>query len=116
MKFAAIAAAAVVSFGLWAAPAGAAETGTLGQQALKRLFPGSFHAVVSGMYELRIIARRDGSLLGRSSSKSDTGTWSIAGGNLCITFARWMNGRSMCSPVSWDGEWYRLTRVKFRKI
>lgn len=115
MKFATIAVAAML-VGLCSAPAGAAETGTLGQQALKKLFPGSYHAVVSGMYELRITARRDGSLLGSSSSKSDTGTWTIAGTNLCITFARWMNGRSMCSPVSWDGEWYRLTRVKFRKI
>ncbi|MGE0211925.1 MAG: hypothetical protein AB7S41_09545 [Parvibaculaceae bacterium] len=115
MKLASIAAAAMI-VALCSVPAGAAETGTLGQQALKKLFPGSFHAVVSGVYKLRITARRDGSLLGRSSTKSDTGTWSIDGGNLCITFARWMNGRSMCSAVSWDGEWYRLTRVKFRKI
>ena len=115
MKFARIAVIAMI-VGLCASAAEAGEAGTLGQQALKKLFPGSFHAVVSGMYELRITARRDGSLLGRSSSKSDTGTWSIAGSNLCITFARWLNGRSMCSPVSWDGEWYRLTRVKFRKM
>jgi hypothetical protein len=97
--------------------AGTAEAGeSLGHRALKKLFPGQFQAVVKGLVAIDIIAKRDGSLIGRMLSKTDTGRWSIQSGQLCILFETWMKGRPSCSQVVWDGQWYRASSVKFRKI
>lgn len=107
---AAAALAAVLAVG----PAEAADS--LGHRALKALFPGQFQAIVKGILAVSITARRDGSLIGKIASNTDTGRWSVESGQLCIIFDRWMKGRPSCSAVVWDGEWYQAANVKFRKI
>src|SRR5262245_65974427 len=69
------------------APAQAGET--LSQTALRALFPGTFHAVASGIVPLKITALRDGSLIGRMASRSDRGRWLGSGGPLCISLPTW---------------------------
>lgn len=112
MKFACVAAAAALCL-ITSAPASA---DTLAHRAVQALFPGSFHAVVSGGMAVKVTARSDGSLIGVSDKKRDTGNWSVKNGNLCIRFENWTNGRFSCSQVTQDGDWYRASGVKFRKI
>ncbi len=112
MKLTAFVAAAALSTVL----AGPAAAESIGHKALKQLFPGRFQAVVSGLMALSITARSDGTLIGFLNSKKDTGSWSVKNGNLCIRFERWTNGRFNCSPVTLEGDWYRASSVKFRKI
>lgn len=96
------------------APAQAGEA--LSQTALRALFPGTFHAVVSGVVPLKITALRDGSLIGRMASKSDRGRWSISRGRLCIAFQTWLSGRTNCSPVVREAGWLRAGTAKFKRI
>jgi hypothetical protein len=112
MKLATLAAAAALST-IFAGPATAES---LGQKALKQLFPGRFHAVVSGLMNLKVTARSDGTLIAFLDSKKDTGSWSVKNGNLCIRLERWTGGRFNCSPVTQNGDWYHASSVKFRKI
>ena len=99
--------------GLMTAPASAGEALSTG--AIKKLFPGQFHAVVKG-YKVTFTARRDGSLVGRYLSSKDTGRWSISRGRLCIMLKDWMDGKTSCSRVVQNGSWYRAKKVKFRKL
>ena len=92
-----------------------AEAGSLEAKKLKALFPGSFHAIVNG-WAVKFTAHGDGSLVGRFKSKTDTGRWSIRSGQLCITLTQWLGGRTACSQVVQDGQWYRADNVVFRKL
>jgi hypothetical protein len=92
-----------------------AEAGSLEAQKLKALFPGSFQAVVNG-WAVHFTARGDGSLIGKFRSKTDTGRWSIKSGQLCIMLTQWLGGRTACSQVVQDGQWYRADNVMFRKL
>ena len=83
---------------------------------LKQLFPGDFQAVVKDAFTLRIVARSDGSLVGKFLGASDTGRWSIKSGKLCIMLDRWLKGRTNCSPVVEEAGWYRGMDVRFRPI
>jgi hypothetical protein len=83
-------------------------------QALKALFPGTFQALVYG-YTVRFVAKRDGSLVGQSQQGTDTGEWSIQEGQLCIMLSSWLSGRTSCSGVVQQGDWYRAENVVFRK-
>ena len=87
----------------------------LEQQALKALFPGSFAAEVSG-YQVSFVAHRDGSLVGKSRQGTDTGEWSVQSGQLCIMLTSWLNGRTACSQVVQNGDWYQADNVVFRKL
>ena len=116
MRFVTLAASAAIAVVLLVGSVASASAEPLGQKALKQLFPGHFQAIVSGMLSLKVVARRDGSLFGHYSSKSDTGRWSIRRGHLCIKWQNWLDGRSTCSPVRQDGDWYHAASVRFRKI
>lgn len=86
----------------------------VGPQALKAMFPGSFEAVVEG-YTVSFTAHRDGSLVGRYATVTDSGRWSLRRGELCIMLSSWFDGRTECARVVHDGGWYRADGVLFRK-
>lgn len=105
--------AAAALFGVFfLQPAAAAP---LEPQALKALFPGSFQAEVRG-YKINFIARKDGTLVGESRQGTDTGQWSVQQGQLCIMLSSWLSGRTACSQVVQQGDWYRADNVVFRKL
>jgi hypothetical protein len=84
---------------------------------LKSLFPGRFHAIVSGFMDFRIVARTDGSLSAISTQgKKDQGRWSVRSGKLCIEFNKWLGGRVSCTPVIQEAGWYKGSLVKFKRI
>lgn len=98
------------------AGANTADAGeTLTTRAIKKLFPGQFHAVVKG-YEVRFNAKRDGRLVGSYMASTDTGRWSIRRGRLCIMLKDWTKGKTSCSRVVQAGSWYKAKNVKFRKL
>ena len=111
MNFTRIAAAGLFGL-LFLQPAAAAP---LESHDLNALFPGSFQAEVHG-YKVNFVARRDGSLVGRSQRGTDTGAWSVQQGELCIMLTSWLNGRTACSQVVQQGDWYRADNVVFRKL
>ena len=92
-----------------------ASAAPLEPQALKALFPGSFAAQVHG-YQVSFVAHQDGSLVGTSQQGTDTGQWSVQSGQLCIMLSSWLNGRTACSKVVQQGDWYRADNVVFRKL
>jgi len=94
----------------------ASASDTLSQSELRRLFPGSFDAVVYGILEVKIIARGDGQLIGLFSGRKDTGRWSVSNGRLCIMLNRWTDGKSSCSQVIASNGWYRGNGVRFKKL
>ena len=96
---------------LCASPAGADE---LSSRQLRKLFPGEFNAVVQGT-TVQFSARRGGRLIGRYMSSTDKGRWSVRGGKLCIVLDKWMNGKTKCSPVVAEGDWYRAADVRFQR-
>jgi len=96
---------------LCASPAGADE---LSNRQLRNLFPGQFNAVVQGA-TLQFTARRGGRLIGHYMSSTDTGHWSVRGGKLCIVLDKWMNGKTKCSTVVAEGDWYRADDVRFQR-
>ena len=89
---------------------------TLSQNELRRLFPGSFDAVVYGILDVKIIAHGNGELIGLFSGKKDTGRWSVTNGRLCIMLSRWTDGKSSCSEVVASNGWYRGNGVRFKKF
>ena len=88
----------------------------LSQGELRRLFPGSFHAIVYGMLKVKLVAHGNGQLIGVFSGKKDTGRWSVRDGKLCILLTRWMDGKTSCSPVVATNGWYRGNGVRFKKL
>lgn len=92
-----------------------AAANPLEPRALKALFPGSFQAQVHG-YMVSFVAHRDGSLVGTSLKGTDTGQWSVKQGQLCIMLSSWLSGRTACSQVVQQGDWYRADNVVFRKL
>ena len=84
---------------------------------LRSLFPGRFHAVVSGVMRFMITAKGDGSLSATSpKGKTDQGRWSVRSGKLCIEFKNWLGGRVSCTPVVQEAGWYKGSLVKFKRI
>lgn len=92
-----------------------AEQKTITAAELGKLFPGSFLAVAGGM-SIKITARGNGSLHGQMQDLKDSGRWTLSGGRLCITWSKWLNGKTACSMVVADNGWYRGNGVKFRKL
>ena len=98
------------------APSQAAEASTrVSERNLRQLFPGRFHAIARGLIRINITARADGSLVAQQVGKSDTGTWNIRSGQLCIKFSKWLKGRMRCSAVTEKAGWYRTADVAFKK-
>jgi hypothetical protein len=108
--------AGVTALGIIAsAGVASAEQKVISRAELAKLFPGSFHAVANGMV-IRITARGNGTLSGQMQNLKDSGRWTLSGGRLCITWNKWLNGRTACSMVVADNGWYRGNGVKFRKL
>jgi hypothetical protein len=98
------------------APSQAAEVATrVSEHQLRQLFPGQFHAIARGLIRVKITALADGSLVAQQIGKSDTGTWNIRSGQLCIKFSKWLKGRTRCSAVTEKAGWYRTADVAFKK-
>jgi|RhiMetdeSRZDD1v2_1073273.scaffolds.fasta_scaffold06974_15 hypothetical protein len=96
-------------------PAAAGEKLSGGE--LRSLFPGRFHAIVSGVMKFMITAKGDGSLSATSpKGKTDQGRWSVRSGKLCIEFENWLGGRVSCTPVVQEAGWYKASLVKFKRI
>lgn len=85
-------------------------------QQLLRLFPGTFQAVVRGKYEVTVVVKRDGAIVGVISGLEDHGRWTVQDGKLCIVLPNLTRGRVECSPVVAEGGWYRGRSVAFRKL
>jgi hypothetical protein len=99
------------------APSQAAEVATkVSERELRQLFPGQFRAIAHGLVKVSITALADGSLTARQVDKSDTGSWNIRSGQLCIKFSTWLKGRTKCSAVTEKAGWYRTSDVAFKKI
>ena len=93
--------------------AGAGEN-KVSASTLKRLFPGTFQAIVKG-YKVKFTAMGNGRLRGKYKNLKDSGRWSVRRGRLCIMLKEWMNGQTKCSSVTKNGGWYRSAQVQFRK-
>jgi hypothetical protein len=107
---------AVASFMMAVTPLSASAGERMSQDQLRKLFPGSFQAVVHGLVTVKITARSNGVLIGQIKDRRDSGRWSLEDGKLCIMLSRWTNGRSSCSAVVADNGWYHGRGVKFRKL
>jgi hypothetical protein len=114
MKKALVAGATALGI-LLSAPGAIAEQKTISGAELAGLFPGSFLAVANGM-SIKITARGNGTLHGQMQGYKDKGKWTLAGGRLCITWEKWLSGKTTCSMVVADNGWYRGSGVKFRKL
>ena len=89
----------------------------LSKSELKKLFPGTYLAVVNGAVAVTIVAKSNGVLLGRmEGNRYDSGRWSLNNNQLCISMSKWLSGKAMCSPVVAADGWYLGRGVKFRKI
>ena len=97
-------------------PSKAAEVVNVSERELRQLFPGKFRAIAHGLIKVSITALADGSLIAQRSGKSDSGSWTIRSGQLCIKFSKWLKGRTRCSTVTEKAGWYRTSDVAFRKI
>lgn len=107
---------AAAGFVLFVSSFGVSAGDVLSQKELRRLFPGSFQAVVHGNITLKIVAHRNGTLTGLYSGKMDKGRWSVSNGRLCVVLDTWMGGKSSCSSVVAEAGWYRGNGVRFRKL
>ena len=84
---------------------------------LRNLFPGRFHAVVSGLVKFQVITSSNGSLSAISPrGKKDNGRWSVSAGKLCIKFDNWLGGRARCTTIVEDAGWYVGSAVKFKRV
>ena len=90
--------------------------GTLTNAELRKLFPGTFAAVVHGSLQVTFTAKDNGVLIGQMPGKRDSGRWSLQNGQLCIMLSNWTQGQAACSSLVADNGWYRGQGVKFRKI
>ena len=86
---------------------------------LRGLFPGKFEAVWKGKLNLTLSADADGRLDGHTWFVGDSGSWSVNGNILCLSFGGWK--KSKCGPVQKSGNWYLgllradgTPRLKFR--
>lgn len=106
----------VATIGLFAGAAPAQADVTMSAQEILRLFPGTFQALVKGKYEVTVIIKRDGAIVGQVSGIEDHGRWTVRGTELCIVMPAMTRGRVECSAVVADNGWYRGRSVAFRKL
>jgi hypothetical protein len=79
---------------------------TLSAGELRALFPGQFVAVWKDKQRLEIDAGQGGEVRGGVGVLSSSGRWSIAGNELCLSFAMWTGKKVRCGRVFKDGGWY----------
>lgn len=100
-----------------------ADTGaTLSGGEIRALFPGQFEAVWKDNSQVSIEASSDGGVHGRTGILSDSGSWSVRGDELCVTFYWWTGNEPRCTEVRREGGWYvgmmrsnGEPRVRFRR-
>ena len=105
-----------IETGTGLSPSKAAEVVNVSERELRQLFPGKFRAIAHGLIKVSITALADGSLIAQRLGNSDSGSWNIRSGQLCIKFSKWLKGRTRCSTVTERAGWYRTSDVAFRKI
>lgn len=89
-------AAAALAFTLLATPTMADP---LKPNEVTKLFPGSYVVRIFNMFDLNVTMRANGTIVGKAKGRSDKGTWSVAGNQLCISWSTWTKGRNNCSPL-----------------
>lgn len=107
----------VCGFGILIAaisPAFADEAMTAKQ--IRKLAPGTFHAVVKGKFQLTVTLTRDGTVVGKAQGLEDRGRWTVRNDQLCIVLPTWTRGHIVCSAVVADNGWYHSSAVSFRKL
>jgi hypothetical protein len=92
----------------------AAEPPAIGRSELRGLFPGTFAIAYRGL-PASVTALPGGELLANAVGMRDTGRWRISGSRLCILLEDWFDGKTRCTEVLRDGDWYRAADVSFRK-
>lgn len=88
----------------------------LSAATIQAVFPGSYKAVVWGAVKIRFTAHESGRLTAFRGDTSDSGTWDVRGGKLCITLRKWLNGKWRCSLVHQQDGWYRAGAISFRRL
>ena len=76
----------------------AVEPGPLQGSAIRKMLPGRFEASALG-FQFEFTLKRNGAVLGRFVSYSDTGKWSVRDDQLCISLDNWTSGTFKCAPV-----------------
>lgn len=105
-------AAALLANGWTAASADEA----MSSQDIRKLAPGTFHAVVKGRWQVVVTLTRDGVITGSALGFTEKGRWMVRGDQLCITMPSLTKGRSVCSEVVADSGWFRGRNVAFRPL
>jgi hypothetical protein len=90
--------------------------GPLSASTIEAVFPGSYKAVVWGAVKIRFTAKEGGRLTAFRGDTSDSGTWDVRGGKLCITLRKWLSGKWRCSRVHHQDGWYRAGAISFRRL
>jgi hypothetical protein len=90
--------------------------GPLSAAAIEAIFPGSYKGVVWGAVKIRFTAHEGGRLIAFRGETTDSGTWDVRGGKLCITLRKWLNGKWRCSRVHQEDGWYRAGAISFRRL
>jgi hypothetical protein len=85
---------------------------SLEPEALARLFPGHYEALVAGGYKLMIAAREDGPKMGRAFGRQDEGAWKVADNQLCVAWRSWTRGEFQCGSIVQHGEWFVATNER----
>jgi hypothetical protein len=81
----------------------------LNAEQIKALAPGTYKVSAGlGLVKLRINMRPGGGLSGVNlkKQKTDTGTWSVQGNQLCIKWNRWLKGKTRCTALSGENGRY----------
>jgi len=73
---------------------------------IRALFPGQFSGTWKGQHRVTISVSQNGTLAGSAGIMSDTGSWSVAGRKLCVTFKSWTKNNRHCGEVYKSGNSY----------
>lgn len=76
----------------------AAEPGPLEGPAIRKMLPGRFEASALG-FTFEFTLKRNGAVLGKFGSYSDTGKWNVRDDQLCIALDNWTSGTFKCAAV-----------------
>lgn len=89
----------------------------LNSDELRRLAPGKYNVSVLGLVSMTVSMQPGGNIMGTTSKKkSDQGRWSVQGERFCITWNRWLKGRTRCVALSGDNGTYSGGGLYIRKI
>jgi hypothetical protein len=88
--------AAALTLGLFTLPAFAEP---LKPTEVKKLFPGSYVVRIFNTFDLNVTMRSNGTIIGSARGRTDKGTWSVSGNQLCIAWSTWTKGKKGCSAL-----------------